>query len=348
MAFSKIKEVIYHPIGVLKLAISMKRRVISNDVPHIYLLNVPSHGNLGDHIIAVAEKQFFREKFPKYELIIVTSADLYFSIRIALAKVREDDILCMTGGGYLGSMYKEESRFLKILRLFPKNKIIVLPQSIYYHPGSSERKLQKAVSAYQKHSRLFVMAREENTYFLLRNSLLRGRETNFFLTPDMALYLSPVANNPRHGVIWCLRRDAERKTEGHLEVIIRRYITEQGFEQMDIDTYVPRSIPIQNEDAEVERKINDFASSRLVVTDRLHGMIYAAITGTPVIALDNSTGKVSQVFHLWLSNFPYVRFVSDEESALRAVQELLKIGSGHYDQTTIIPKYQPIIDAVNA
>ncbi len=40
---------------------------------------------------------------------------------------------------------------------------------------------------------------------------------------------------------------------------------------------------------ELNSKFAEFLSSGLVITDRLHGMIFAAITGTPCIALDNKS-----------------------------------------------------------
>ena len=42
--------------------------------------------------------------------------------------------------------------------------------------------------------------------------------------------------------------------------------------------------------------LEHFRSSRLIVTDRFHCMLFAYVTGTPCIAFDNKTGKVFGVY----------------------------------------------------
>jgi pyruvyl transferase EpsI len=56
-------------------------------------------------------------------------------------------------------------------------------------------------------------------------------------------------------------------------------------------------------------KLDEFAKSKLVITDRLHGMIFSAITGTPCIVFANSNGKVEAEYQ-WIQSLPYIRFVS--------------------------------------
>ena len=56
------------------------------------------------------------------------------------------------------------------------------------------------------------------------------------------------------------------------------------------------------------KKLDEFRKSKLVVTDRLHGMLFAAITGTPCIALGNSSGKVKGVYD-WLTHLDYIQYV---------------------------------------
>lgn len=44
----------------------------------------------------------------------------------------------------------------------------------------------------------------------------------------------------------------------------------------------------------------------VLVTDRLHGMIFAYITGTPCIVMDNKTNKVFGVYEEWLSDVDWI------------------------------------------
>lgn len=343
------KEILYRPIGILRLFWKVKRQKLG-DGKRIYLLNIPSHGNLGDHLISVAEIKFFADNFPQYELVRVSSADLYFSIRIALSSVRQQDILCMTGGGYLGSMYQEEERLMRILGLFPHNKIVVFPQSIYYEPSEQgELKKQSAAVNYHKHNKLFIIAREQNTFNLLKNYLMKGKDNRIALVPDMALFLDYESKEKRNTILWCLRSDDEKNSNSSGQLACLKSLLEtNGYIQKSTDTYVNHSVSIENECGEVYSILKEFATAKIVVTDRLHGMIYAAISGTSVIALDNSTGKVRSFYEQWLSSVPYIKFVNDEQTAEKAVKELLKMKEMSFDKSFFVNKFKPIIDAINA
>lgn len=55
----------------------------------------------------------------------------------------------------------------------------------------------------------------------------------------------------------------------------------------------------------------------MVITDRLHGMIFAAITGTPCIAFDNISKKVSGVYK-WIESLEYIKVVNSFEEFVDA------------------------------
>lgn len=348
---ASIKQAIYRPYAkylVWRKYKSLKRH--DDNTRRIYLLNVPSHGNLGDHLLSVAGQQFFKDKFPQYRLILVTSADLYYSIKYSLSSVREKDILCITGGGFLGSLYGEENRFLEILRRYPDNKILVLPQTIYYEDNAKgKRMLSQAVTTYQTHRNLYVTVRDQNSYDILRQSLMAGRETHIALTPDLALYLVYPSINNRDGILWCMRKDLEiRDSNAAIVLELKRQVSDTGLQVSTTDTYVNYPVPLSIEDTEVQKKLEQFSRAKLVITDRLHGMIYSVITGTPVIAMDNVSGKVGQVYKQWISHIPYVRFVNSSFDIVDAVSDLISNKDFVYENESIRKHYQPIIDFINA
>ena len=239
---------------------------------------------------------------------------------------------------------------MNILKLFPDNKVIVLPQSIYYEPtDSGNLKKKNAIRNYHKHPNLYFIAREQNTYNLLKNELMAGKDGCFALTPDIALYLKYESLGNRNKILWCLRHDGEKNNNSNVIVKHIKYLLDKHeFSHEYTDTYVNYSIPIENEEKEVCLKLQEFSKARLVITDRLHGMIYAAISGTPVIAMDNSTGKVGNIYGLWLQSIPHIRYVCDKQSAGLAVYDLLNIQDNQYNQAEFVPKYKPIINAINA
>ncbi|WP_423202829.1 polysaccharide pyruvyl transferase family protein [Morganella morganii] len=56
-----------------------------------------------------------------------------------------------------------------------------------------------------------------------------------------------------------------------------------------------------------------FSNSKLVVTDRLHGMIFAFITNTPCLVIRNSNHKIEETYKNWISNFNYIKLINDQE-----------------------------------
>ena len=44
-----------------------------------------------------------------------------------------------------------------------------------------------------------------------------------------------------------------------------------------------------------------------MITDRLHGMIFAAITGTPCVVLQNNNHKIKATYESWLRPLKHIR-----------------------------------------
>ena len=67
-------------------------------------------------------------------------------------------------------------------------------------------------------------------------------------------------------------------------------------------------VSIEEREQTVFQRLKAFASYDFVITDRLHGMIFSYICGTPCILFDNKTHKISGVYDTWLStNFSNFR-----------------------------------------
>jgi pyruvyl transferase EpsO len=69
------------------------------------------------------------------------------------------------------------------------------------------------------------------------------------------------------------------------------------------------------------------SDGRVVVTDRLHATVLAALLGRPVVARDNSTHKISTIYEDYLRRFPSVSLATDAESAAAMVREHLAADS---------------------
>lgn len=77
--------------------------------------------------------------------------------------------------------------------------------------------------------------------------------------------------------------------------------------------------------SELNEMWNNFKKSKVVVTDRLHGMIFCVITKTPCIALKSLDHKVVESYK-WIKDLDYVELVDDlDYGKLKPIIEKFKL-----------------------
>lgn len=324
-------------LGKLKKAVAGGR---------IILLNVPSHGNLGDHLISLAEQKLV-EDITGNKPILITSADLYYAIDIVKEHINDEDILLITGGGYLGSIWPvEEERINDLVLSLPKNKIIIMPQTIFYDSDDESQKLCIMSSHIYNNHRDFILTVREQNSLNIAFQYLKLSQSRVRLLPDMALYLNySNTNKMRHGIILCMRNDKEKNDNSQLDDIV--YSSVRNYDCTYLDTQAGHSINQSLAKEEISQLICKFQAAELVITDRLHGMLYATICGTPVIALDNSSHKVKNVYDCWLKDFDFVRFVDNPNSFEEAFKQLIALGGNHFSSSLfhnqLLSFFKPLI-----
>ena len=70
---------------------------------------------------------------------------------------------------------------------------------------------------------------------------------------------------------------------------------------------------MEKREEELKRKFNEFKSAKLIVTDRLHGMVFAAITGTNCIVINSKSPKMKGCYD-WIKDLDYIAFIDDVEN----------------------------------
>ena len=84
----------------------------------------------------------------------------------------------------------------------------------------------------------------------------------------------------------------------------------------------------------------EFAGAKLVITDRLHGMVFCAITGTPCIVVDSKSPKVRGCYE-WIKNLDYIRFVDDTAQISEEFQKIPK-QEHRYDNSHLMKYYEEL------
>ncbi len=149
-------------------------------------------------------------------------------------------------------------------------------------------------------------------------------------TPDIVLSVSMkdfhVKPTERSGVLFCFRSDKEKRLGE--EDILKLEKAVERFSYTDMISEIP--VTEENRMELVSSKMNDFAGAELVITDRLHGMIFSALTETPCIVLPNAYYKVKGQYR-WLSHLPYIYFSETTEDALSAIETIRAVGERHFE-----------------
>lgn len=316
----KIKRLLVIARLYIKFAIKL---INTRKQDRIYVLSIPYHGNLGDQAIAYAQVEYLKSIEPHGAIIEIYMPDVKFFLKIIQRVIKPHEKICIHGGGNMGNQYKiEEETRRKIIKAFPHNPIVSFPETIYFtkdQEGMKELKLTEKI--YNQHGSLTIVGREKISYECMKKSFPNN---NVILTPDIVLYLNKQdITLERKNIFVCLRSDVEGIISQEVKADLINRIKE-NYQAVEIgDTVVKRDIKNEDREVELEKIWNQFRQSKVVVTDRLHGMIFAAITGTPCVVLNNYNHKVAGEYE-WIKGLDHIRLLNkvDTEDILHEVNEL--------------------------
>lgn len=287
------------------------------------LFGVPHHSNLGDHAIAMAEKKLIKEKFPDYEYKELAEENVHKCIDKIKPFITQEDLLFFHGGGNLGNKYIfTEAGRREVIEKFPENKIILFPQTIYFENSEEgKRELEISQKIYNSHEKLYILAREEISYKKMQEVF---PNCNIFLTPDIVTILqeSDKENTLREGVLFIIRSDAESNVDkqflSKLEEICKRNYSDIQY----TDTAKGGWIYEHQRKQKLDEMFENYRKSELIITDRLHGMIFAAITATPCIAIGNYNHKI-QASSKWFKDLPHIMYI-EKNITSEMIEEKIK------------------------
>lgn len=319
---------------------------VNSNKPKVYIGLAADYGNLGDVAISYAQYEFLKSTLPGYEIIDVPISRTISNIRAVKKIIRKDDIITLVGGGNLTNHYQDiENLRQRWVASFPKNKIISFPQTIDFSDDFSGSKArEKAFSVYGNHSKLTFFAREDVSFERL--SKLASNKVLF--CPDIVLSLNMNASNvKRKGILACIRSDNESNLSSvEKDEFIFKLRSSYGDNITFGDTHIERANMTWDErKLELERIWQQFREAEVIITDRLHGMIFSAITGTPCVVISNSNHKIKQTYVNWLSNLKYIQLLEkDNISRVNQIVDDFLVNKATHYPPDLLPKYQPLID----
>lgn len=293
-------------------------------------LDVPYYANIGDTLIYKGTEDFLAPLPGR--CLYKASIESYVKPSIA-----EEVIILFQGGGNFGDLWRRHTEFvLRVLDQFPRNKAIILPQSIYYDNADV---MEMDAHLLGKHPSLTICARDRRSYILAKKHF---GANDVLMLPDMAFCIEPSFLSKYHypakeKTLFFKRKDREFAdydfeklvvAQGHLDELewpsmqrelviskllyLLRRISAAGnqigmgsvfrrlFDWYALSIYMPRLLKIG---------IQFISQYQRVYSTRLHGAILSILLDRPLVFFDNSYGKNSSFYDTWLREFENVVFV---------------------------------------
>lgn len=284
----------------------------------MFLLMEPEYGNIGDQAIAYATEKYISDFFPEYCLIKVTELNTYMHMKTLQKICTLNDIIILQGGGNMGSLYPQIERLRRFcIKCFPDNIIVSMPTTVTYMDNKfGKREFKKSLKIYNTHKKLILLAREKYTFDFLKENYINAKS---LLVPDMVFYLADkidIKELNRTSVMLCIRKEMESVLPGELRNEVIRDVLSKFPDGFIYDTEIKRTVDVKLRDLEVISMINQFKRSKLVITDRMHGMIFAVITRTPCIVLKSLDKKIPGTYQ-WIEQLNSIKFI--ESNSLEEV-----------------------------
>lgn len=285
----------------------------------IILFNSPDYRNIGDHAIAKGERIFFEENYPEYELFEVSPSEYVREYNVIHQQIREDDILFISGGGNIGDLYLYLFDItLDIIDSFPDNEIVILPQSIYFTDSDlGEKEKEHLRETVLSHNNITICVREE--YSLERIKAIFKDDMNCICVPDMAMGLTRRFYKDRKGALVCLRDDLEKIFDD--ESVITRTLEQMGYDWNKISMISVDNVLLDNRDKTINEVFEMLGSVEVVVTDRLHCMVFCWLTNTPCVFFDSLTKKNVGVYR-WIDDCRYIKCCNKIGELSQSIREV--------------------------
>ena len=299
----------------------------------------PNNGNLGDVVIAEAEYQMLEDNKFSYRIY-----DAYNSPN----DIAEEPFDLVYGGGGLFVKYWNYQQVKEIFEKPNLRKAVILPSSFY--------ECDDLLDVLDERFTVFCREKRSYDYCISKNS-----RANFFLTDDMAFSLDLSRYRLNSFDKNLLKQNLENISDENLIFLYKElYQTYKSLFKLIVDELKLKTVEQNGKKVgyfmrgDEEKSISElyvpaidlslFACSscadsgvvsilsklfmqaidsvEVVVTDRLHVGLVAALLGKRVFLFDNSYGKVSGIFEQSLRYFENVKILNSPDeikSALNSV-----------------------------
>ena len=281
----------------------------------IYYLDAPDYANLGDQAIALAIRKYSEREFPEFEFVEVLQCEVVGYMQWIKRNIRPDDIIFLTGGGNMGNKYRMyEATRRYVIKNLPHNRVFIFPQSVDFTDDIFGRASMKTACSLYNLPNVQLFVREKISLNKICEAIPKT-----VLVPDIVLSLiipdSMINVHQRTNIGVCLRNDMEGVLKASDQKTIMSFAnTKTSNIVLELSTTPSISwITEQNREIIINELLADFCKCKLIITDRLHAMIFAVVTKTPCVVFDNKNHKIAGTYEFIKDNSAVVLINSIEQ-----------------------------------
>lgn len=301
-----------------------------------FLFLAADYGNIGDLAITAAQQNFLERHAGVTQVIQVPISRTAHLMHFICKYATSEDLISIVGGGNMGVLYPDIENLRQwVIKSFPNNRIVCFPQTLDWTDDAvSEKALGRIRKVYASHPDLHVFARESVSFEKLKQLFFGCPSVRVGYAPDIVMSATsgsfgPLPDTTSKGILLALRNDRERVLSSEQQNWVLDTLTQTGQDVTITDTHGGGwGLSPEAQNKMLTEKIAEFSAGKLVITDRLHGMILAALSGVPCLVLPSASHKLYHTWNEWLADIPQIRHltVDDMISLPTVVAELLKVG----------------------
>lgn len=323
--------------------VSSKYHMIKNKRNFI-IIGSPNHGNIGDIAITFSTIKLLEQLYPNDNIFDITMDEFPYEIDAVFHLINPQDVIILQGGGNLGNMYLDDEMIRRyVISRFKNNRIIMFPQSVYYSNDlAGENELRICAKLYSQNKNLVMLARDKHSFEIVKREFHVPSEQ----ISDIVLTQKIGGDTPRESVLLCFRDDKEGTLTDQDKRTIMDIISSFYSKIKRTDTAVEFDGNKSERDKKLTEKLKEFQKAELVITDRLHGLIFSVITNTPCIVFPTINNKITSAFED-LHQVEGIYLMKSVETIQEVLIKEVKVLSNiNYDNTWIVKQYKDILDRV--
>lgn len=291
---------------------NLKKMNVKQNKKRIFVFGTVEHMNYGDIAINDAEYEFLAKVIPNYEIVAIPERMVAISISKVKRIINETDIVAFHGGGNMGDIWEQQEDLRReVFQTFKDFMIISFPQSTSFFDLNNYN-FKQSVKVYGQLKNAYFFSRDQESFDFMKKHF--PTNLHVYLIPDMVLSLTRYSEDDADGgILTLLRRDREKLTNNTLITLLQNISKTYNLTLSDTVGNYWKIITKKTISNVLNERLNEIGKAKIIITDRLHGMVFAVITGTPAIVFDNNNHKIKHLYETWLKKINYIYFVRETD-----------------------------------